>query len=395
MRSPTQVPKESPGMTATSEPPTPPAPPRRAFVEAVLEEAGSCTPVRVAFEPVDAQTVQWCLSPFEGPGAPRTLYARRSELTVLPDRLFAAGQAWTLRHDPVVVGACLRLVAPPMAREQRALCWRLLCTLEEQTEAQLRAEAAEPGRREALLEAARALFRQGRILCHSHGQGDIAVWLLRAALRVRHALLGDAMDVAVTCNDLGLAMRQLGRYERAVTYFQEAHDYFERHHGEQHPDYVTTLHNIGANQRHIGQAEAGERALRRAYDLHRKHAKTDLIDRSNTCWLLAEAIVERLEPAGPYDEAIKFYREAIELRRRKGRAVSKDSATLWLALGRTLRSAGALGAAQDALRSACAGYEKACGPGHASTREAHEELAALERRADGAAGGAAPPDGPG
>ena len=118
----------------------------------------------------------------------------------------------------------------------------------------------------------------------------------RALLIIERTLGPDHPDVASSLNNLGAALRDLGQPEAARTLFKRALLIVERTLGPDHPDVASSLNNVGAALRDLGQPEAArtlfERALliiERTFGPDHQNVATSLNNLAITLMLLGDA----------------------------------------------------------------------------------------------------------
>jgi len=90
------------------------------------------------------------------------------------------------------------------------------------------------------------------------GSWESALLCWENALEIRTQVLGETHpDVANTCNNIGIALGKLGRYDAAIEVLERALEQRAKHYGtREHVEIAATLHNIG-NVLHAAQDCAG------------------------------------------------------------------------------------------------------------------------------------------
>ncbi|MBL8323405.1 MAG: tetratricopeptide repeat protein [Rubrivivax sp.] len=276
------------------------------------------------------------------------------------------GVSWSVSVRPLLVGAALRAAALKCSRTEREIALLLLAREDEfqlgQTVGAPKGVAEEAAsRQEAELRASTALHRAGRRMLDADENLEVALLMLQAARRSHQRCRGKVQAVAVMHNDTGLVLRKLERFAEAVAHFRLAHDYFMCWESERHPDYMTTLHNIGANLLRSGEPEQGEAALRRALALQFEHRSTSPVDRSNTAWVLASHLamageVRQTNGRVAHEEALELLDLALDQRRQGGLGDTDDARTIALTVARVAARrhelARALAAHDEVLRIA-------------------------------------------
>lgn len=303
----------------------------------------------------------------------------------------AVNGGWSIYFDPCLVAAALRVMNMPYFEanaKSRMLAFRSLMLAATNDESRKRVGAcpfASPvgnvrtSQQDLEVSIALELGREGRKLRGAEDNLDSAILIMRAAVDLGGPILGEVQDIAVFRNDLGLLLRLKGEYREAVSWFTAAHEYFSRHHPISHPDFTTTLHNLGATQVLIGLEQEGEVALREALSLHERFGATPKLDWSNTCWLLANAIMrdgnrEQSNHLSVAAEAVSLYQQALQLRYDEGLEWSGEMAEINLELARVLRDSGASYRAEVFYERALYGYGWARGRDHYKTKEVRDEL---------------------
>jgi len=89
---------------------------------------------------------------------------------------------------------------------------------------------------------------------------DDALQMQKLALRVHRRLHGDEYeDVALSLNNMGLILKNLEKFDRAMKKLGQAHAIFVRLHGEDHPRAAMVLGNMAQVMKRQGRhAEAPE-----------------------------------------------------------------------------------------------------------------------------------------
>lgn len=88
-------------------------------------------------------------------------------------------------------------------------------------------------------------FNARGIKCATCGNWKKALAYWEDALEVRSQVLGESLDVANTCNNIGIALGKLNRYEEAITSLQRSLDIRIKQYGWDHEVVAATFHNMG------------------------------------------------------------------------------------------------------------------------------------------------------
>ncbi len=93
----------------------------------------------------------------------------------------------------------------------------------------------------------------------------------RESLNIREKLLGqDHPDYATSLNNLGMLYHDMGDYARAEPLYRRAMDIRKKALGEDQPDYAASLNNLGSLYQDMGGYARAEPLLRRAMDIRKK-----------------------------------------------------------------------------------------------------------------------------
>jgi tetratricopeptide (TPR) repeat protein len=95
--------------------------------------------------------------------------------------------------------------------------------------------------------------------------------IYREALQIHRAAFGDLdLRVAADRRNLTLALRNLGRYDEALSEAKASAEIYERILGAQHPDVGAALITLGTTQYHMANYAEAEAALRRGVAIERR-----------------------------------------------------------------------------------------------------------------------------
>jgi len=133
--------------------------------------------------------------------------------------------------------------------------------------------------------------------------------LYRDALRIHRAAFGDLdLRVATDRQNLTLALRNLGRYDEALSEARANVDMTERILGPQHPDLSRALFTLGTTLYHMARYAEAEKVLRRGVAV----ARTSLGDHPVTATALNNLGLVLMDWHG-LDEAEQVYAEALRI----------------------------------------------------------------------------------
>ncbi|CAB9503230.1 Tetratricopeptide repeat protein [Seminavis robusta] len=142
----------------------------------------------------------------------------------------------------------------------------------------------------------------------------LACW--ENALVIRTQVLGETHpDVANTCNNIGIALGKLGRYDSAIEILEKALEMRAKHYGtREHVEVATTLHNIG-NVLHAAQDWSG--AIQCFWDaklLQEQLLGPNHIQVARACVAIANVYNEALQ----YQDAMEAYTDALQIFHKAG-----------------------------------------------------------------------------
>ncbi len=133
------------------------------------------------------------------------------------------------------------------------------------------------------------------------------------ALAIRRRVLGDEHpDTLVSINDMGTLLDSMGLYDEAMPHYREALETRQRVLGDEHPDALTSINNMGGLLERMGRHEEAMPYFREALETSRRvlgdeHSGT-LASINNMGALLLKI--------GRSEEAMPYFREALETSRR-------------------------------------------------------------------------------
>ena len=128
---------------------------------------------------------------------------------------------------------------------------------------------------------------------------------LESCLAIREKILGsDHPEVAITLNNLAIALQELGEYKQAVASYQRALAIEEKALGRDHPDLAISLNNLGVILVYMGEYEQAVASYQRALAIKEKAFGPDHPYSMYPLAGLGRALVRAEKPraAGPYLE---------------------------------------------------------------------------------------------
>jgi eukaryotic-like serine/threonine-protein kinase len=196
------------------------------------------------------------------------------------------------------------------------------------------------------------------------GRYEKARPLAEAALRIRQEELGDDHpDTLTAINNMGILLHSMGKFEEARPFYRRALDGGRRVHGDDHPDTLTTIGNTGNLLVSMSKFEEAlpfcrEALAGRIRVLGNDHPDT-LISINNMGFLL--------ESMGRFEEAEPFYREAVAGSRRVQGNDHSGTLTTIANMGVLLESMGRFEEAESFYREALEGSRRVLGNDHPDT----------------------------
>jgi len=154
-------------------------------------------------------------------------------------------------------------------------------------------------------------------MVRTYRQGKVreAVALAEQVLETRKELLGEKHpDYATSLNNLGELRRAQGDYPKAEPLFRQASEVWRQALGENHPHYVSGLHNLGTFYQTQGDYARAESFYRQAMERGRQVLGEN--DPLYAGTLNGLALVYQKQ--GMYAKAEPLYRQALEIRRQLG-----------------------------------------------------------------------------
>jgi serine/threonine protein kinase len=208
------------------------------------------------------------------------------------------------------------------------------------------------------------------------GRYDAAFPLQESALATRRRVLGEEHpDTLTTIHNMGSVLKKLGRLDEAEPYHREALEKSRRALGEEHPDTLASLSSMGSLLSVQGKLAEAEPLYREALDRRRRvlgeeHPDT-LVSISNMGFLLGSL--------GELDEAERFHREGLEKSRRVLGEEHRDTLGAIRNMGGVLRAQGRLAEAEPYHREALTKSRRVLGEDHPETLTSINNMGGLLR----------------
>jgi tetratricopeptide (TPR) repeat protein len=133
------------------------------------------------------------------------------------------------------------------------------------------------------------------------------------ALRLRRGHLGDEHpDTLGSINNMGLLLKNQGKYEEALSYYTEALEGLRRVVGDEHPSTLSSINNMGILLKNQGKYEEALPYYTEALETRRRV----LGDEHPSTLRSINNMGVVLNQLGKHEEALPYYTEALEGRRR-------------------------------------------------------------------------------
>jgi eukaryotic-like serine/threonine-protein kinase len=201
----------------------------------------------------------------------------------------------------------------------------------------------------------------------TQGEYEQAELHYRRALEIRETILGPYDPrVGQSANNLGFVLAHQAEYEQAERYYERALSTFEQALGPEHPYVASSLNNLGGVLARRGEYEQAERHQRRALEIREKalgpehaHVASSLADLGNL--LLAKE---------EHEQAELHYRRALTVFENALGPDHPDVAGIVLNLGLVLEAQGKYEQAELYARRAVLMLEQTLGPHHPQVADA-------------------------
>ena len=206
------------------------------------------------------------------------------------------------------------------------------------------------------------------------GQYDAALPLMRSALATRRRVLGeDHPDTLQSISDMGSLLVSQGKPGDAESYVREALERRRRVLGEEHPDTVRSIEDMGSLLEHQGKLGEAERYYREALE---KSRRVNGQESKQTLELIGTT-GKVLEAQGKFGESEPYLREAVEKMRRVLGEGNAQTLYYIEAMGWELRQQGKLAEAEPYVREALDKSRRDLGEEHPQTLDAINSMGML------------------
>jgi CHAT domain-containing protein/tetratricopeptide (TPR) repeat protein len=195
----------------------------------------------------------------------------------------------------------------------------------------------------------------------ARGQYRVAEAAMRDAIQVFKDLLGeDHPDYATSLNNLGALYHAIGDYVRAEPLLRQAMEIMKKAVGEDHPRYATNLNNLATLYLDMGDRRRAEPLLRRALDTWRNAVGEDHTDYATSLNNLAALY----QTDSDYAQAERLHRSVLEIRKKAVGEDHPDYATSLNNLAELYRHTGDNARAEPLHQKALEIRKKALGEDH-------------------------------
>jgi serine/threonine protein kinase len=196
------------------------------------------------------------------------------------------------------------------------------------------------------------------------GRSDDAYPLQESALATRRRTLGEEHpDTLVSISNMGVLLRSQGRLAEAEPFYREALEKRRRTLGEEHPQTLASINNMGFLLQSQGRLAEAEPFYREALEKSRRTLGEEHPDTLT----LINNMGALLRAQGRLAEAEPFYREALEKSRRTLGEEHPDTLVSVSNMGSLLQSHGRLAEAEPFYREALEKRRRTLGEEHPDT----------------------------
>jgi len=200
---------------------------------------------------------------------------------------------------------------------------------------------------------------------------------MERALELRRRELGDDdPDTLESIGNMGRLLVRVGRREEAEGYYREALDGRRRVLGDDHPDTLRSINNMGYALQRLGRFEEAEVYFREAMEGRRRvlgHDDRETISSINNVGFV-------LKQMGRLEEAEPYYLEALESGRRLLGPDDPDTLVWVNNVGFLLEAMDKLEEAEPYLRETLEGRRRVLGDDHPRTLQSYRSIGNLRLR---------------
>ncbi|KAI1275681.1 kinesin light chain 1, partial [Xylaria sp. FL0933] len=188
--------------------------------------------------------------------------------------------------------------------------------------------------------------------------------IYRRVLGAEERVLGkDHPNTLTTLHNLALALWGQGEYEEAEKFYRQVMEAQERVLGKEHPSTLTTLHNLALALFDQGEYEEAERIYRRVVEAQERVLGKEHPSTLATLHDLALALLDQ----GEYEEAEKIYRRVVEAQERVLGKEHRSTLKTLYNLAIVLENKGGYEEAEKIYRRVIEAREKVLGKEHPYT----------------------------
>jgi serine/threonine protein kinase/Tfp pilus assembly protein PilF len=206
------------------------------------------------------------------------------------------------------------------------------------------------------------------------GLYDAAMPLQASALATRRRVLGEEHpDTLTAMNNMGFLLQGQGKLDQAEPYFREALEKRRRVLGEEHPDTLISINNMGFLLQDQGKLDQAELYYREALEKRRRVLGEEHPQTLNSINNMGRLLLAQ----GKLDQAEPYYREALEKRRRVLGEEHPDTLISINNMGRLLQPQGRLDQAEPYFREALEKRRRVLGEEHPSTLNSINNMGSL------------------
>jgi non-specific serine/threonine protein kinase/serine/threonine-protein kinase len=214
-------------------------------------------------------------------------------------------------------------------------------------------------------------------LYRSIGLYDAAYPLQESALATRRRVLGEEHpDTLRSIGNMGSLLQRQGKFAEAEPYYRDALEKHRRVLGEEHPDTLIAINNMGSLLQSQGKPAEAEPYWRDALEKSRR-----VLGEEHPDTLISISYMGiLLQSQGKFTEAEPYYRDALEKSRRVLGEEHADTLTFINNMGYLLQGQGKLAEAEPYYRDALEKRRRVLGEEHPDTLIANNNMGSLLQR---------------